>query len=250
MINVVIPSYKRSEYLMGKDYFYMAKYVVPQSQVEDYLKVLDSDRLVIIPDECDGSIAKKRNWILDNIPRPFIMIDDDVKGLVLYDKTKEMKVGVKILKEDLEEIFEMLVEMTGEFGCRMGGLTPVPDPMTYREFKPFSLTNMVLGPFTIHLEHDLKYDEWVGSKDDYDMCLQQLNKYKKVFRYNKIAYMDADNEKKPGGIVSYRTMDKEIEWCKRITKKWGNKIIEYNLPPKKMNDVLNAKKFNPPIKGV
>ena len=114
MINVVIPSYKRSEYLEGKDYFYMAKYVVPQSQVEDYLKVLDSDRLVIIPDECDGSIAKKRNWILDNIPRPFIMIDDDVRGLVLYDKTKEMKVGVKILKEDLEEVFEMLVEMTGE----------------------------------------------------------------------------------------------------------------------------------------
>lgn len=247
MINVVIPSYKRAGIIKdNSEYFYMAKYVIPESQKEDYLKVLDESRLIVISDECDGSIGKKRNWILENVERPFIMIDDDVKGLVLFEKNKLIKVS----KDNLEEIFEMLVEMVGEFGCKMGGLAPIPDLGLYREYLPFSLKSMVLGPFTIHLEHDLKYDDYMGSKDDYDMCLQQLNKYRKVFRFNKMSYIDADADKKSGGIVSYRSMDKEIEWCNRIMKKWGSKIIRYRIPPTCQNDVLNAWVFNPPIGGV
>jgi len=33
-------------------------------------------------------------------------------------------------------------------------------------------------------------------------------------------------------------------------KKWGTKIIKYEIPPKKMTDLLNAKHVNIPIKGV
>jgi len=32
--------------------------------------------------------------------------------------------------------------------------------------------------------------------------------------------------------------------------KWGKKIIQYQIPPKKTTDLLNAKKVNVPIKGV
>jgi hypothetical protein len=250
MINVVIPSYKRSDNLLGKDYFYMAKYVVPYSQKEDYLKVLTEERIITIPDDEDGSIGKKRNWILKNIPRPLIMIDDDVKHLMLYEKRKENPGGKKMDKELLNDFFESLVLLSKDFDSRMFGLLPITDFGSVNEYKPFSLTNMVLGPFQGHLEHDLYFDESVGSKDDYDMCLQQMNKYKKVLRYNKVGYMDANDKKIPGGIVSYRSMDKEIEWCEKIMKKWGTKIIEYKLPPVKLTDVLNASKFNPPISGV
>lgn len=67
MINIIIPSYKRSHDLKGRDYFIMAKYCVAQSQTEDYIKVVGVDRVIAIPDEEDGDIAKKRNWILKNV---------------------------------------------------------------------------------------------------------------------------------------------------------------------------------------
>jgi hypothetical protein len=250
MINVVIPSFKRADNLIGKDYFYMAKYVVPESQADDYIKTLGKDRVIICPDNEDGSIGKKRNWILKNIQRPLIMIDDDVKNLHLYENKKEFKSGRKLDKEKLIDFFEYLLEMAEGLDCKMFGLLPLQDPGAYFEYKPFSLTNMVLGPFTGHRDHELLYDEEMGSKDDYDMCLQQLNKYKKVLRYNKVCYKDAEDKKSSGGIVSYRTQEKEIMWCNKIMKKWGTKIIKYNIPPKKPTDLLNANKFEPPIKGV
>ena len=114
---------------------------------------------------------------------------------------------------------------------------------------PFNLTNIILGPFQGHLEHDLVFDDRVGSKDDYDMSLQQLRKYKKILRFNKFSY-DCRHGDNSGGIVSYRSTDKEIEYCKQIMKKWGSKIISYQLPPKKPTDLLNAKRVNIPIKGV
>jgi hypothetical protein len=45
-------------------------------------------------------------------------------------------------------------------------------------------------------------------------------------------------------------MDREIHECKQIMRKWGTKIIEYQIPPKKPNELLNAKKVNIPIKGI
>ena len=249
-MNIVIPSYKRADNLIGKDYFYMAKYIVPESQRKEYVDSLGEERVICCKDEEDGNIGKKRNWILKNIERPLIMIDDDVKSLRLFENRKEYKIGVNMDKEDLNDFFEMLVEMCEGFGAKMFGLLPLQDPGAYLEFKPFSLTSMSLGPFQGHLKHNLIFDEWVGTKDDYDMCLQQMNEYKMVFRYNKVCYLDADGDKKAGGIVSYRSLDKEIEYCKRIMKKWGTRIIKYNIPPKNMNDILNAQKFNVPIKGV
>ena len=44
--------------------------------------------------------------------------------------------------------------------------------------------------------------------------------------------------------------EKEIEYCKAIMMKWGTKVIKYQIPPRKMTDLLNAKKVNVPIKGV
>jgi hypothetical protein len=43
------------------------------------------------------------------------------------------------------------------------------------------------------------------------MSLQQLRKYKKVLRLNKFHYLCEHGDNK-GGIVSYRSKEKEIEY--------------------------------------
>jgi hypothetical protein len=252
-MNVIIPSYKRSHDLKGKDYFLMAKYCVPESQREEYVSVVGEDRVICLPDTEDGDIVRKRNWILRNIPRPLIMIDDDVSEIGYYESRGGKVDGnhkIKILdKNALIGFFEHNFLLAEEFGVKMWGLAQNQDNRIYKEFLPFNLSNIILGPFQAHLDHDLYFDERVGTKDDYDMAIQQLNKYRKVLRLNKFHYICEHGDNK-GGIVSYRTREKEIEYCKQIMLKWGKKIIQYKIPPGKMTDLLNAKKVNIPIKGV
>jgi hypothetical protein len=131
----------------------------------------------------------------------------------------------------------------------MFGLAQNKDDRSFKEYQPFNLCRITLGPFSGHLKHELFYDEIVGSKDDYDMTLQQLHAYKMVLRINKFAY-DCDHGNNSGGSVATRTKQKEIDFCKQIMLKWGKSIIQYRIPPKKATDLLNAKKVNVPIKGI
>lgn len=248
-MNVIIPSYKRSHDLKGKDYFFMAKYCVPESQKDEYIKEVGKDRIITLPDNEDGDIVKKRNWILKNIPRPLIMIDDDVKSIGYIQSINNKPKQFTLEKEKLLEFFTNSFVLCNDFNAKMWGMNQNSDPMSYRQYNPISLSNIVLGPFQGHLKHDLLFDKRVGTKDDYDMALQQLQKYKKVLRLNKFHYLCEHGDNK-GGIVSYRSKEKEIEYCKQIMLKWGKKIIQYRIPPQKMTDLLNAKKVNVPIKGV
>ena len=250
-MNVIIPSYKRANDLKGKDYFFMAKYCVPESQIQDYIDVVGKDRVISLPDEQDGDITRKRNWILKNIPRPLIMIDDDVSNLVYWDNriNGNSYLSKELPRDYLEDVLKSFISMAEQFNVKLFGVSQNKDDRTHKEFCPFNLTNIVLGPFQGHLEHDLLFDERVGTKDDYDMALQHLSKYKKVLRFNKFAY-DCEHGDNKGGIVSYRSKEKEIEYCKAIMMKWGTKVIKYQIPPRKMTDLLNAKKVNVPIKGV
>tara|TARA_R100001440_G_C2500462_1_gene116461 strand:- start:59 stop:808 length:750 start_codon:yes stop_codon:yes gene_type:complete len=249
MINIIIPSFKRSKNLVGKDYFFMAKYCVPESQKKDYIESVGKDRVIVLPDSEDGNIIKKRNWILKNIPKPLIMIDDDVKNIQFWDKRKNNYLSKEFPKELLNDLFEEFVNMAIQFDVKLFGLSQNQDDRQYREFLPFSLSNLILGPFQGHLEHEMIFDKRVGTKDDYDMALQHLNKYKKILRFNKYAY-DCEHGDNKGGIVSYRSKEKEIQYCKAIMLKWGKKIIQYKIPPTKMTDLLNAKQVNVPINGV
>lgn len=249
MINVIIPSYKRSHDLKGKDYFVMAKYCVPESQKHEYIEILGIDRVITIPDDEDGNIVNKRNWILKNIPRPLIMIDDDVKEICYFQSKENMPIKYTLSKKLLNEFFENSFGLCKELNCKMWGINQNTDPLAYKQYSPFNLSKIILGPFQGHLEHDLTFDIQMGTKDDYDMALQHLRTYKKVLRLNKFSY-ECEHGDNKGGIVSYRSKDKEIEYCKRIMLKWGKKIISYQLPPRKMTDLLNAKKVNIPIKGI
>lgn len=181
------------------------------------------------------------------------MIDDDVSCIGYFEGRKGLKNGEhrrKTLDKDLLiPFFKMSFDLCEQFRSRMWGINQNEDNRTFKEFEPFGLTKIVLGPFQGHLDHDLIFDDRVGSKDDYDMSLQQLRQFKILFRWNKYHYICEHGDNK-GGIVSYRTKEKEIEYCKAIMMKWGKSVITYRIPPIKMTDLLNAKKVNIPIKGI
>ncbi len=245
-LNICIPSYNRPQGLKGKDYFSAAKYVIPESQRDQYTKTVGAKRLIVIPDESDRNIARKRNWILRNIERPLLMLDDDVSALGHSEGGKQQ---ICLDPETALDVIKQGFNLAYEWGCVFWGVNCNEDGRNYQQYKPFSLTSVVLGPFQGHLEHNLLYDERMGTKDDYDFSLQVLCRYKRLLRFNKYCYF-TDHGDNAGGIVSERTMAKEQTYCEAIQRKWGTQVIKYRLPPQKMWDLLNAQKVNVPIAGV
>lgn len=249
-LNIVIPSFKRAGKVAGYEYFKSARICIPQAQKGDYLKHYSAKRLIVIPNKADGNVARKRNWILRNIDRPLLMIDDDVKGLSTAEKgsRRRLKQNIALNAREAMRVIANGFNLAHQFGCIYWGLNVNTDGRNYQQYKPISLTQVILGPFQGHLDHDLFFDERMGTKDDYDFSLQVLARHKKALRLNKYAYdcLHGDNA---GGIVSKRTQKIEIGYCKAIMSKWGEKVIRYRIPPRKMGDLLNGR-LNIPIKGV
>lgn len=252
-VQVVIPTYKRAGALVGAEYFEGARYVLPDSQRDEYRKVLPADRMVVIPDDQDGSIVKKRNWILENIERPVVMIDDDVQHIGYFEGRRGTKAGGAHRPKVLDRrIFldwcAQSFDMAEQFGTVLWGCAQNADNRIYKENKPFTLRLPVLGPFTGHLRHGFRYDPRMGTKEDYDMALQVLRAHRCIFRWEKFHYLAAHGDN-AGGIVAGRTMAKEVADCRAIEKKWGRKVISYPLEPKNMADLLNGR-VRVPIGGV
>ena len=249
-ITIAIPSYKRAHRLVGADYFATAVYVVPESQGDEYRKALGDRRVVAIPDDCDGNIARKRNWILRNMARPLLMIDDDVRCLRMTEKRHRSKARQHIMLSQ-EQAMDVIVggfNLAHQWQCVFWGINVNTDGRNYQQYKPFSLTQVILGPFQGHLDHGLSFDERMGTKDDYDFSLQVLKTYKKALRINRFAY-DCDHGTNEGGIVAGRTMEQERKYCEAIMAKWGKEVIRYRIPPRKMGDLLNGS-VRVPIRGV
>lgn len=198
-INVVIPSYNRANVIQrGARYFPYAKYVVPESQKAAYAQAVGQDRVVAIPDKHDGNIARKRNWILRNIKRPLLMIDDDVEHL---DMTEGMREKQKLTAEQAEAVIVHGFNLAYDWDCKLWGINVNTDGRNYQQYKPFTLTQVILGPFQGHFEHGVFCDERMDTKDDYDMSLQILAAYGKLLRLNKYSY-HCKHGKNKGGIVS------------------------------------------------
>lgn len=254
-LNIMIRSYKRPNALLGYDYFKSAKYVIPESQWKDYTDGKDKKRFIAIPDSEDGNTARKSNWILKNIPRPLIILDDDVDKLTMceggeyFKEHGRAKQQIPLTPEQAESVFIQAANIAYEWGCPLFGFNLNTDGRNYQQYKPFSLTQPVLGPCCGHLEHDLFYDEKMFLKDDYDISIQALNKYRKILRMNKYAVNALHgNDGNFGGTVSMRTLEREKAACKAIEKKWGTHIIHYKLDGT-YTDLLNGR-VNIPINGV
>lgn len=249
--HIAIKSYKRAGNVTTLSVFPEASVWVPDSQGDEY-RGFYGDRVVCIPDKCDGNLCRKSNAILDRSPSKWTLIlDDDITSIHCFDNGKD-----KTLTTD--ECVEMVAEgfqMASQVGVRLWGINQNSDEMAYASFRPFNLLAPILGPFNGHLSPVLRYDPTVRGKDDYDFWLQNIRKYHRTFRMNKYHYIH-DHGKKPGGFVSMRTMESELAGVDRMIKKWGNKVFRVGGSPgarrnrdvNKDGNVLNSM-VRVPLKG-
>lgn len=233
---VYIPSYNRVNSCITHNILPDKKwcYVVRKSQLEDYKKTVGD--VIATPDSVNN-IVKTRNWILENTPEDHIvMMDDDIRSLSFYDDREPIKAD----KDQIDRFITNGFEMCEELGGVLWGVNVQSDKKFYREQEPFTLTAVVLGPFSAIIKNDIRYDERLTLKEDYDYFLQVLNKYRKVLRFNKWHYV-AGHLTQKGGVASYRTTEAEKENALSFQKKWGSKIVKFG---KTQNGNVS---FNPKI---
>lgn len=238
------PSYKRPQKSSTQIKYPFVKLVVKESEAEKY--IANGNDIEVVPDYAQGNLCRIRNYILDNFFDDcdcIVLLDDDYKGVYRWIKQKK-----KLFEgDDLIEFAESMSILCNDFGFKFWGLNCVPDKGAYREHTPFGTLQYIGGPFQAHLKNDIRYDENLPLKEDYDITLQHINKYKGCLRVN-FAFYEVKQAEQIGGCATYRNLSREKEQFEMLQKKWGKNIIRYDKGSKRSFD------FNPvlkiPLKGV
>lgn len=241
LYDIYIPTYGRAGKMLTHKIFPEAVIVCPESQLKDYEYSYPAMKFMPCPDSVEGNMAKKRQWIKDNAKKDwFIMCDDDLKFFQGIEDRKPYTLD----REHLGHLFLNAFIMAEELGTVLWGINLQTDPMFYKETSPFSLLSVVLGPFSGHIkEKKCKYDYRLPTKEDYDYSLQVLYHYKKILRFNKYAYM-ASHINNEGGSVSFRRLKLEEDQNILLQKKWGKKVIKFDMS-KDIDPIVKI-----PLKGI
>lgn len=259
-ISINCPSYKRP-YVETLEYLPFCKVWVDHKEYDEYIKANPGfeENIISCPEGIQGNLCRIRNYILDqefnNGADVVLIIDDDLKGIYYWNGSKEMPYEKKLVSADEFMAFiEKYSIMCDELGFKFWGLNCNADALSYRQYTPFSTVAYIGGPFQCFLKNDLRYDENLPLKEDYDMTLQQCNKYRGVLRCNKFFY-NCKQSKQAGGCATYRNYDRERQQLEALQKKWGSKIVKIDKT-KNFNQKKESKEFdyNPiikiPIKGI
>jgi hypothetical protein len=239
---VVSPSYKRAGAVRVRKWWPEVVLAVIESQAAEY-EEKEGGPLLVLPDSVGGNIARTRNEILDRLHADHewvLTVDDDLSEIGWMHRGKQHPFS----PEERERALWQGCTLAEQAGAYLWGFNVQADPKFYREYTPFAFLSPVLGPFTCHRRGSgCRYDERLPLKEDYDYWLQHVRAHHRTFRFNG-RYYRADHFDLAGGVTSYRNMDGEREQLELLQRKWGPRVVTYNLA-KSVNP-----KVRPPIPGV
>lgn len=255
-ISVCVPSYKRPDAVGTLDYLPFAKVYVDESEYKNYKANYKNSEIVSCPTGIQGNLCRIRNYILDtefkNGADVVLLLDDDLKGVYRFENNQ----ANMIQTDDFLGFVDKYSLLCSEFGFYFWGLNVNPDKQNYREYTPFSTVSYIGGPFQCHLKgSEIRYDEKLFLKEDYDMTLQHCDRYRGALRLNAFHYQ-AKQSVNVGGQANFRNRDIEEEQNLLLQMKWGGDIVKRDLSDRSHNSKKKKKHvdYNPviniPIKGV
>lgn len=256
-IAVCAPSYKRPK-VKTLEYLPFCRIYVDPAEYAKYKKENPGADIVMCQSGVQGNLARVKNYILDQEligagDDAVVIIDDDMNHMGYYEELKKHRLPT----EDFMAFVEKYTVMAQDIGAKMWGVNVNSDPQCYRNCSPFSTISYVGGPFGCFLRgNECRYDETLPLKEDYDMTIQQLNKYRVLLRVNKYHYAVKQSEQS-GGCAAMRNFAREKEQLELLQKKWGKRIVRLDTLDrnhKRKKDRITTFDYNPvirvPIKGI
>lgn len=252
-VSLTAPSYRRPR-VETLDVFPGCRVYVAESELEDYVAAnRPGSDIVAVPDRVQGNLCRVRNHILDTEfsqgADAVCIIDDDMRGVFRWERDGDYGYDQRWLDEtELREMLGHFSALCLEWGYRFWGLNPgMTDAQSYQQQRPFNTVKYIGGPFQVHLRNPLRYDERLNLKEDHDMVMQHLKRYRGALRLNMYSYQCKQAEQ-TGGCANQRNTDEERRQFELLQRKWGRSIFRADRKSKRSFD------FNPimksPIKGV
>ena len=249
MMLVLAPSYKRANGLLTHKVIPGTIYCVHEFEAEEYRQ--QGVQVLEMPDSIRGNIARVRNWLiewaLEHGHKRILLTDDDLKQFKAYWRTSG---ATAIVGEAALERIEHCFEIAEQWGVALWGVNCVSDKGGYREYTPFSCKSYCSASFhglNLTRLQELRYDERLPLKEDYDMCLQVLNRDRKLLRFNML-HMVKDDHANMGGCAMYRNIAKENQQMDLLIRKWGERIVSRDLKSRELCDITPI--VRPPVPGI
>lgn len=252
-IRVFVPSYKRRDRVQTLRKVYGgAVLVVAESEQAAYERANPGAEVWGIPDAMQGNIARVRNYILDNAGCDAVcMMDDDITRLGRFVGNPDTGFGYErdtLAGSRFESFLERYTALCEDLGLHLWGVNIQAANRLYHQAEPFSFTKQVLGPFCVHVQSDIRYDEGLPLKEDYDLFLQHMQRYRGVLRVNAAWYANGGSKGALGGCAASRSIGEERRELDMLKRKWGAGVVREDSSSKRGFD------FNPiikcPVRGV
>lgn len=253
---ICAPSYRRPTAVDTLRYLPSCRIYVSRNEEKAYRAANPGATIVGVDPKYQGNLCRIRNYILDQemgTGRAVLIVDDDLQGLFRWEQLKRHRLDTE------SEVLAFLARYTAlcvEWECPAWGININSDGQIYREQTPFSLRSYVGGPFMVHVNHSLRYDERLPLKEDYDFTLQLLNRYRRILRVNKYYYLTLQVAQ-VGGCAEYRNVEAETEQLKLLQRKWGKDIVRSDSLNASRNHLTTKRRridinpvIHPPIRGV
>jgi hypothetical protein len=177
-------------------------------------------------------ITPARNFILNFFPEGerIMMMDDDIDRFDVMKIIELKKVIFQIV--NVKEFIEQGFELCERIGAKLWGVQMCPF-VTFMTRK-INDDKFIIGTAMGIINNDLRFDETIKLKEDYDFTLQNMVKYGKTLRFNFVSVM-ASHYGNKGGCVDYRTEQLESDAVDHLLAKYPTKLIK-NI--KRKNEVI------------
>lgn len=224
-MKIAIPSANRAKNVLTAEWLKKASIFCPEDQAEDYKKHNPENEIIGVP-LTYKNITQTRNFIIQHYQganadiSDVVMLDDDIRAVGYHEANEMEQVNEDYFLDFCEDMFLMCKEL----GTVVWGVNMQSDKKFYREYSPFSFNSVVCATLMGIVKNDFKFDERFWLKEDFDYCIQVLNKYRKILRNNKWFYL-AEHLKTEGGCSKDRTMEAENEQMELLVKKWGGRLV-------------------------
>mmetsp|Transcript_101251 Transcript_101251/g.287081 ORF Transcript_101251/g.287081 Transcript_101251/m.287081 type:complete len:1411 (-) Transcript_101251:173-4405(-) len=197
-----------------------------------------------------GKLIPARNRALEAAVKEgkvCVQTSDDIGSWIYFlDQTKynaddesnaAWKRGVKLSISPVAAARFLLARMRarGEH-CRLGGVYPLSNGGRAMRAQAIGTFHFIIGDFIVVENSDLRFDERLSLKEDYDFTAAHLEKFGEVFRSNRLL-ITAKHETNAGGACAARDAEGKREQYNIgvLKKKWPGAIGDH---PHRANQII------------
>jgi TET-Associated Glycosyltransferase len=220
---IVIPSRRRVQNMPPMRALLPDAFVcVDEAEVADYRAAVPESK--IIPHPPLGSLARIRNWILNSLSEPVIvMIDDDLLRVrTVFTRTK------KSIRdpESILDIIENSMAAAQDCGAGVFCWMMIDNPYLLSippDFAPIKMNGVISGSFGLlgRARETRRFDERMIGKADFDFTLETLRVDRFMFVDTRFQFHHARVFGGQGGNVGLIDQAAAERTNRRMRKKWG-----------------------------